>query len=170
MVLKIFRMDTATIQLNLVTDMALKAWESQNKQLIKLIDALTDEQLAKEIAPGRNTGVYLLGHLIAVSDALLPLLGFSDRLYPEMEEVFIKNPDKSGLSKPTTTELKQRLEAVNTKLNTHFQTLSAEEWLHRHTAVSTEDFAKEPHRNKLNVLMNRTGHMANHLGQMLLLK
>lgn len=170
MALKLLSMDTAAIQLNLVTDMALKAWESQNKQLIKLIDALTDEQMAKEIAPGRNTGIYLLGHLIAVSDALLPLLGFSDRLYPEMEEVFIKNPDKSGLSKPTATELKQRLEAVNAKLNTHFQTLSAEEWLHRHTAVSAEDFAKEPHRNKLNVLMNRTGHMANHLGQMLLLK
>ena len=50
-------MDTTTIQLNLIVDMALKAWESQNKQLVKLINSLTDEQLAKEIAPGRNTGV-----------------------------------------------------------------------------------------------------------------
>lgn len=163
-------MDTATIQLNLILDMALKAWESQNKQLVKLIDALPDEQLAKEIAPNRNTGIYLLGHLIAVSDALLPLLGFSDRLFPDMDEVFIKNPDKAGLPKPTVTELKQRLETVNAKLNMHFQTLTVDEWLDRHTAVSAEDFAKEPHRNKLNVLLNRTGHMANHLGQMLLLK
>jgi hypothetical protein len=163
-------MDTTTIQLNLMVDMAQKAWESQNKQLAKLIDSLTDEQMAKEIAPGRNTGVYLLGHLIAVSDALLPLLGFSDRLFPDMDDVFIKNPDKAGLPKPTVAELKQRLETVNTKLNMHFQTLSVEEWLDRHTAVSAEDFAKEPHRNKLNVLLNRTGHMANHLGQMLLLK
>jgi hypothetical protein len=163
-------MDTTTIQLNLIVDMALKAWESQNKQLEKLINSLSDEQLAKEIAPGRNTGVYLLGHLIAVSDALLPLLGFSDRLFPDMDEVFIKNPDKAGLPKPTVTELKQRLETVNAKLNTHFQSLAADEWLHKHTAVSAEDFSKEPHRNRLNVLMNRTGHMANHLGQMLLLK
>lgn len=163
-------MDTATIQLNLIVDMALKAWESQNKQLVKLIDALPDEQLAKEIAPGRNTGIYLLGHLIAVSDALLPLLGFSDRLYSDMDEVFIKNPDKAGLPKPTATELKQRLKTVNAKLNTHFQSLSSDEWLHRHTAVSPEDFANEPHRNRLNVLMNRTAHMANHIGQMLLLK
>ena len=163
-------MDTATIQLNLILDMALKAWESQNKQLVKLIDALPDEQLAKEIAPNRNTGIYLLGHLIAVSDALLPLLGFSDRLFPDMDEVFIKNPDKAGLPKPTVTELKQRLETVNAKLNMHFQTLTVDEWLDRHTAVSAEDFAKEPHRNKLNVLLSRTGHMANHLGQMLLMK
>lgn len=163
-------MEKTIIQLNLIVKMAVAAWDSQNKQLVKLIDSLTDEQLAKEIAPGRNSGVYLLGHLIAVSDALLPLLGFSDRLFPEMEEVFIKNPDKAGLPKPTVTELKQRLEAVNTKLNTHFQLLEVDEWLERHTAVSAEDFASEPHRNKLNVLLNRTGHMANHIGQMLLLK
>lgn len=163
-------MENTTTQLNLLVKMAISAWESQNKQLNKLLDTLTDDQLQKEIAPGRNTGVYLLGHLIAVSDALLPLLGFSERLFPEMDDVFIKNPDKAGLPKPTVTELKQRLTTVNAKLNTHFQSLNSEEWLQRHTAVSAEDFANEPHRNKLNVLMNRTGHMANHLGQMLLLK
>lgn len=163
-------MEKTIIQLNLVVKMAIDAWDSQNKQLVKLIDSLTDEQLAKEIAPGRNSGVYLLGHLIAVSDALLPLLGFSDRLYPDLDEIFIKNTDKAGLPKPTVAELKQQLEAVNTKLNTHFQLLDVDEWLERHNAVSPEDFANEPHRNKLNVLLNRTGHMANHIGQMLLLK
>ena len=163
-------MEKETTQLNLVVKMALSAWESQNKYLTKLIDSLSDEQLMKEIAPGRNTGIYLLGHLIAVSDALFPLLGFSDRLYPELDEVFIKNPDKSGLPMPTIAELKEKLEAVNAKLETVFQTTSVDEWLERHTAVSAEDFANEPHRNKLNVLLNRTGHMANHIGQMLLLK
>ena len=163
-------MEKETTQLNLVVKMALSAWESQNKYLTKLIESLSDEQLMKEIAPGRNTGIYLLGHLIAVSDALFPLLGFSDRLYPELDEVFIKNPDKSGLPMPTVAELKEKLEAVNAKLETVFQTTSVDEWLERHTAVSAEDFANEPHRNKLNVLLNRTGHMANHIGQMLLLK
>lgn len=163
-------MENTTTQLNLVVTMTISAWESQNKQLNKLLDALTDEQLQKEIAPGRNTGVYLLGHLIAVSDALLPLLGFSDRLYPELDEVFIKNPDKSGFAMPTVSELKEKLQAVNAKLATVFETTDFDEWLDRHTAVSAEDFVNEPHRNKLNVLMNRTGHMANHLGQMLLLK
>ena len=163
-------MEKETTQLNLVVKMALSAWESQNKYLTKLIDSLSDEQLMKEIAPGRNTGIYLLGHLIAVSDALFPLLGFSDRLYPELDEVFIKNPDKSGLPMPAIADLKEKLEAVNAKLETVFQTTSVDEWLERHTAVSAEDFANEPHRNKLNVLLNRTGHMANHIGQMLLLK
>ena len=57
-----------------------------------------------------------------------------------------------------------------TKLNGHFQATDLNGWLGRHMSVSPEDFVKEPHRNKLNVLINRTGHMANHIGQMNLLK
>ena len=156
-------------QSNLLVKMILMAWDAQNNYLNKLISLLTEEQLANEIAPGKNTGVYLLGHLIAVSDGMLPLLGFGDRLFPEMEEVFVKNPDKSAQVFPSVTELKQRLEAVNTELNNHFKSTEVNEWLSRHTAVSSEDFVKEPHRNKLNVVINRTGHMAYHIGQMRLI-
>lgn len=162
-------METTATQSNLVVKMTLMAWDAQNNYLKKLISSLTDEQLAKEIAPGKNTGLYLLGHLIAVSDGILPLLGFADRLFPEMEEVFLKNPDKSGSAFPSVAELKQRLETVNAKLNSHFQSTSVNEWLSRHTVISPEDFAKEPHRNKLNVVITRTGHMAYHIGQMRLL-
>ena len=145
------------------------AWDAQNNYLKKLISSLTDEQLTKETAPGKNTGVYLLGHLIAVSDGMLPLLGFGDLLFPEMEEVFLKNPDKSGQIFPSVSDLKQRLEAVNTKLNSHFRSTDVQGWLSRHTVVSPDDFVKEPHRNKLNVVITRTGHMAYHIGQMRLL-
>jgi DinB superfamily len=161
-------METTT-QPDLLVKMILMAWDAQNNYLNKLISSLTDEQLAKEIAPGKNTGVYLLGHLITVSDGMLPLLGFGDRLFPEMEEVFLKNPDKSGKAFPSVTELKQQLEAVNAKLNSHFRSTGIKGWLDRHTAVSPEDFVKEPHRNKLNVVINRTGHMAYHIGQLRLL-
>ncbi len=159
-------METTATQLNLLVKMTLMAWDGQNNYLKKLVSSLTDEQLASETAPGKNTGLYLLGHLIAVSDGILPLLGFADRLFPEMEEVFVKNPDKSGFPFPTAMELKQRLEILNAKLNGHFQSTDVNGWLGRHTAVSTEDFVKEPHRNKLNVVITRTAHMAYHLGQM----
>ena len=158
-----------TTQPDLLVKMILMGWDAQNSYLNKLISSLTDEQFAKEIAPGKNTGVYLLGHLIAVSDGMLPLLGFGDRLFPEMEEVFIKNPDKSGQVFLSVPELKQRLEAVNTKLNSHFRSAEVNGWLSRHEAVSSEDFVKEPHRNKLNVVINRTGHMAYHIGQLRLI-
>jgi len=150
--------------------MVLSAWDTQNSNFNQLLDSLTDEQLSKEISPGRNTGIYLLGHLTAISDAMLPLLGFGEKLYPELENVFINNPDKAGLKKPPVAELKKCLGVVNKKLTESVKVTSAVEWFSRHMAISEEDFAKEPHRNKLNVIINRTNHMANHLGQMLLLK
>ena len=162
-------METIAAQLNLLVKMTLMAWDAQNNHLNKLISSLTDNQLAKETAPGKNTGVYLLGHLIAVSDGLMSLLGFGNRLFPDMEEVFLKNPDKAGLAHPSVAELKRRLETVNKKLKHHFQSADVNEWLSRHTAVSPEDFVKEPHRNKLNTVITRTGHMAYHIGQMRLL-
>jgi len=159
-----------TVQTELVIKMTLKAWDAQNGYLNKITSSLTDEQLANEIAPGRNTGIYLLGHLVAVSDAMLPLLGFGGRLFPALEDIFVRNPDKSGQVMPSVTELKLNLAAVNEQLAIAFQSCTVDGWLDRHTAVSAEDFVKEPHRNKLNVVISRTNHMANHIGQMLLLK
>jgi hypothetical protein len=48
--------------------------------------------------------------------------------------------------------------------------MQASAWFAKHNAVSAEDFAKEPHRNKLNVLITRTIHQGYHLGQMNYLK
>ena len=150
--------------------MVLSAWDTQNSNLVILIDSLNDEQLSREIAPGKNTGVYLLGHLIAISDAMLPLLGFGEKLYPHLQDIFVNNPDKSGLEKPSINELKELLASVNKRLFEAIQNASAIDWFNRHMAISAEDFAKEPHRNKLNVIINRSNHMAHHVGQMRLLK
>lgn len=156
--------------INLLVKMILTAWQSHNNQLKKIIDTYSDEQLQREIAPGKNTGVYLLGHMVAVHDAMLPLLGLGEKLYPEMEEPFIKMPDKSGQTMPSISELKQRLHIITQHLDEKFAGLTAGEWLSRHLSVSPEDFEKEPHRNKLNVIISRTNHLANHIGQLLLLK
>jgi hypothetical protein len=42
--------------------------------------------------------------------------------------------------------------------------------LQKHTAVSDADFAKEPHRNRLSVVLNRAGHVQYHLGQLVWFK
>lgn len=163
-------METQTDTSALFVKMALTAWHLQNSRVDELLSKLTDEQLGKETAPGRNTGVYLFGHSIAVNDALLPLLGFGQRLYPEMEKVFVDSPDKSGHSFPFIEELKKRWKAVNDELTRHFNALKPEEWFQKHNAVSAEDFAKEPHRNRLNVIITRAIHQGYHLGQMNYLK
>ena len=163
-------MSTTPTELDLVVKMTITAWDAQNNQLNKLISELNDEQWQKEIAPGKNRGIYLLGHLIAVSDAMFSILGFQDRLFPALEPVFIFHPDKAGLDMPSVAELKQKLRVVNARLKDHIQSTTTAQWFERHMSVSPEDFAKEPHRNKLNIIISRTNHMAYHIGQLMLLK
>lgn len=153
-------------QEQLIIKMALDSWNNQVTRADKLFNTLSDEQLQEEAAPGRNTGVYLLGHLTAIHDALLPLLSFGDKLYPELENPFIKNPDKSGMEKPMIKDLRNDWSEVNNKLSQRFNQMTTEDWFKKHTSVSEEDFEKEPHRNKLNVLFSRTNHLAYHLGQL----
>lgn len=152
-----------------VIQLALSTWTSRNTAVTAFFDKYPDTAYLSEVAPGRNRAIYLLGHLAATNDGLLPLFGLGARLYPELETVFSKSPDKAFDILPTLPELKQRWEAINATLTGHFNNMSPEEWLGRHTAVSEEDFAKEPHRNKLNVLLGRTNHQSYHLGQLNLL-
>ncbi|MEO6328504.1 MAG: DinB family protein [Ginsengibacter sp.] len=157
-------------QQQLFIKMALDAWDVYISRTNKLFDSLTDEQLQEETAPGKNTGIYLLGHLTAVHDALFTLLGSGEKLYPALENIFIKNPDKSGIEKPATKDLRNYWSEVNNKLSQHFNQYSVDDWFQKHAAVSDEDFEKEPHRNKLNVIVNRTNHLSYHLGQLAFLK
>jgi hypothetical protein len=155
---------------DLLTSMTLTGWQSINKRIEKLVDGLTDEQLQAEVAPGRNRGIYLLGHMATVSDMMLPLLGLGAALKPEYQAIFVSSPDKAVKELPTAAELKAYLKEVNNALNTQFAKLTVDDWLKKHTQVSDEDFAKEPHRNRLNIIISRTGHHNYHLGQMAFLQ
>lgn len=155
---------------HLFIQMVLAEWKKQNTNLDKLLNMLSDEQFSAAIAPGRNRGIYLVGHLLAVNDGIAPLLGLAEKLYPQLESVFLTNPDDPKAQMPSITELKEYWQIVNTRLEKFFETLSADQWFTRHTAVSEEAFAKEPHRNKLNILINRANHQSYHLGQLALLK
>lgn len=154
----------------LFVKMALDAWNFYNKRMNELLESVTDEQLMRETSLKRNTGIYLFGHLIAVSDSMLPLLGFGEKLYPELEKPFIANPDRSGIEMPPVAELRTHWKNVNEKLNQHINAMQPADWFSKHNSVSAEDFSKEPHRNKLNIIINRTNHLCYHLGQLVYIK
>lgn len=154
----------------LFVKMTLDAWNSHLNRTDTLFNELSDDQLQKQVSSGRNRGVYLLGHLTSVHDRLLPLLGFGEQLHPELNEPFLTNPDDATKSIPSTPELRSYWKEVNGRLGQHIKSLSADQWLQKHSSVSAEDFAKEPHRNRLNVLISRTNHLAGHLSQLLFLK
>ncbi|MBS1566282.1 MAG: DinB family protein, partial [Bacteroidetes bacterium] len=80
---------------DLFVKMSLDAWNQQLQRMNKTFSNFTDEELQLEVAPGRNRVIYLLGHMAAVHDRMLPLLGLGDRFYPQLDEAFIANPDKT---------------------------------------------------------------------------
>lgn len=150
--------------------MLLDRWNASIKNVDTLLEQLTDEQLAKEIAPGKNRGVYLLGHLIAVHDDMLVLMDMGDKLYPELRELFLTSADKTVVTIPSASTLREYWTKQCELMNQKFASLQPEDWFAKHTAVSAEDFSKETHRNKLNILLTRTTHLAYHTGQLVLLK
>lgn len=156
--------------LQIFTQMALQSWDIQISRIGKFLDTQTDEELLKEIAPGKNRNLYLLGHLVAVNDGMISLFGLGERAYAHLDEAFIKNPDKAGFDMPDAATLRAAWKDSNAQLSALFQQMSPEDWLSRHTAMTDEDYAQNPARNKLSVLLNRTVHVAHHLGQMVLVQ
>lgn len=131
---------------------------------------LDDEQLEKQVAPNKNRLLYLLGHLTAVHDRMLPLLGIGERLHPELDEAYISNPDRTISDPLCAADLKKAWTEVNATIISALEKFSADDWLKKHTAVSEEDFTKDPTRNRLAVLLNRTNHASFHTGQIALAK
>src|SRR5437773_11933499 len=81
-----------------VIDSTLQAWRFNADRIDKFFNALSPDQLEQEVVTGRNRLIYLWGHIAAVNDALFPLLGLGPKLYPEMDSMFITNPDRDRKS------------------------------------------------------------------------
>lgn len=154
----------------LFTTTVLFSWETEVRRATDYFDKCSDAVLLKPIAPGKNRVIYLLGHLTAVSDRMLPLLGLGERHYPRLDELFVTAPDNATATLPSGAELRGQWKEVNKELTGKLRAWTPEEWLMKHESVSAEDFAKEPHRNRLSVVLSRTAHMSYHRGQLMLVK
>lgn len=152
----------------LFVQMAMNAWNTQVKRADTLFSNLSDAQLLQQIAPGRNRGVYLVGHLAAVHDRMFELLGIGERKYKNMDDAFISNPDKNGVELMPVADVRKAWKETNERLAAAFSAMQPEEWFTKHTQMTEEDLAKEPTRNRLSVLISRTDHMAYHAGRVAL--
>jgi hypothetical protein len=144
---------------------AINSWKQNLARVDQMFAAFSDADLQQEIAPGKNRIFYLLGHLTAVHDRMLPLLGLGPRRHEDLDQDFLTNPDKAAPDRISTAALRQAWSEVNAALTSAVEALPAEQWLQKHDAVSAEDFAKEPLRNRLSVLLSRTAHVQFHTGQ-----
>jgi DinB superfamily len=144
---------------------AVQSWKLNLERADKLFSGRSEQQLLQEVAPDRNRLIYLWGHLIAVHDAMLPLLGVGARLHPELDATFLTSPDRATADLPAAADLRRMWNEVNETLLVGIASFSAADWAAKHTAMSDADFAANPLRNRLAVLLNRTAHLAYHLGQ-----
>ena len=111
-----------------VIQTTISSWEQVIKRVGTLCLSCSEEQLLVEVAPAKNRISYLWGHLTAVNDAMFSVLRLGERLHPELDAVFIAQPDRS-VPHPSSTEIAKCWEDVHTELLSRFKTLSPKEWL-----------------------------------------
>ena len=58
----------------------IKTWTTQVARITDLVASLSEGDLQKEIAPGKNTGIYILGHLVALGTSVLYLQFFKVKI------------------------------------------------------------------------------------------
>jgi len=144
---------------------AINTWKLVIGRLDQKLAKLTDDDLQEQIAPGKNRSFYILGHLTAIHDRLFSLLDLGERLHPELDEVYIANPDRSLGDPVSASDLRKAWTEVNARLTAAFEGFTSEDWFQRHDEASDDDFAIDPTRNRFAVVLNRTGHASYHLGQ-----
>jgi DinB superfamily len=146
-------------------DICLLQWEAYNRRMQKTLDTISEESFNKPVVPDGNSPSWLMGHLADTDDALLELFGIRQRMFPELAAIYHHERGANQAGHLPKEELMTKWIAIVAELDRAFKRMSEKEWHGRHMAVSVEDFKKEPHRNKLNVMLSRVTHKASHLGQ-----
>src|ERR1700736_459365 len=103
---------------------ALHGWKGNIERADKMFSGLSEEDRLKDGVPEKTRMIYLWGHLTAVHDAMLPLLGCGRRLHPEFDVAFISNPDRSRADIPSHEQVRGAWSVVNTKLWNGFEKMS----------------------------------------------
>jgi hypothetical protein len=148
------------------TTNAVNAWKGVIDKLNEIVLSASDADMETVVAPNRNRLFYIIGHLVAVHDRMIPLLGLGERLHPEYDTPFLTSPDVHAPGDISAADVRAAWTAVNTALTPKIEALPADGWFERHMSVSEEDFQKDPLRNRLSVLLSRTNHASFHQGQL----
>jgi hypothetical protein len=131
---------------------------------------LTDEELTHEILPGKNHGVWMLGHLIASDDDLSLYLGKGPRLYPEYEGVFTQGSRlKPAGEYPAPSVLREQWYNVVEKNKKIYSELKDEELLQPHEMLKGK-IGDDYFKTKGNVAINWLLHQLYVTGQLSVLR
>src|SRR5258708_38539976 len=107
---------TANGQTTRVIKQIIKSWEAQNKVITEFFTKYEDSYYLNEVAPEKNRAIYIFGHLIGMNDVLFPMLGLGEKLFPQLEPIFVSGADKSVADIPSITTLREYWGTLNQTL------------------------------------------------------
>ncbi len=136
----------------------MEGWINQH------LNSLSDDDLKNEIAPGRNTGVWTLGHLIASMDDIGLYLSNEDKEYKDYLEMFGPGSKPASLDNyPSINEMRDKWKKVNEKAKRIIGNVSDEELENDHNnKTDPTDFYK----TKKKVIDCWILHQMYHAGQL----
>ncbi len=149
-------------------EICLLQWDTFNRRTQKILESISDEKFNIPVVAGGNSPSWLMGHLADTDDALLELFGIRKRMFPELAKIYHHEKGTNQTGHLSKEELIAKWKEISAELDKAFKAMNESDWHGRHMAVTEEDFKKEPHRNKLNVMLSRVTHKASHLGQVAL--
>lgn len=129
------------------------------------IDTLKDDEFKIELSPGKNHGVWLLGHLVASEDDFSLYMGKGGLFFPEITEMFGQKSKLMPVENyPSVSELKNYWKQVTEKNQKIYSTLTDKELSEPHMLV--KDYDTDYFKTKERVIMAWQLHQLYHTGQL----
>ena len=155
---------------NLKASEFYKQWKIVTWWISEMLNSLSDDELKKTISPGRNHGIWILGHLIQSEDELSTYLGKGGYIFPENERLFgQKNKPGPVESYPDIQVLRKQWVNVVSKNDKILSEITDAEWDEPHAFI--EGYIENDYfKTKGGCVMNWIIHQTYHIGQLVLLK
>lgn len=151
---------------NPTSDFVYQQWKMLiNDWIDGLLKSFKDEDYLIEISPGKNHGVFILGHLVASDDDFSLYMGKGDFLFPEYQDMFASgSPLKPASEYPTVKEILEKWKAVCDKNEKIYQELTDAELSEYHELC--KDPEKDWFKTKARVVQAWQLHQNYHAGQL----
>ncbi|HEY4304914.1 MAG TPA: DinB family protein [Gemmatimonadaceae bacterium] len=145
-------------QARLFTRIALNTWKATVGRFDDIVVGCSDEELEREVTAGRSRLFYLIGHITALHDRLLPVLGLGERKHAELDAEFGDERDAHRSSALAPGRLRQLWSEVNAALLFGMEKLTPEQWLEKASSAAEQ--------SRLSVLLAWTDHVSLHSTQL----
>jgi len=129
------------------------------------VNRLSDDEYKYELSPGKNHGVWILGHLITSDDDFSLFMGKGEMLYPEYTAIFGEGSKLQPVENyPDVPLLKEQWNNVIKKNRKVYTQIADAELDEPHCMV--KDYEKDFFKTKINIITHWQLHEMFHAGQL----